>query len=204
MATPTSTTQMKVIASAEVHRSTHKKKNKYKNNNQCSKSVRCRQEMWHLSVNIRQIYLVFRVYAATLHKEYEHLFSEDYSDIDVAESDAEDVKPDCPSFHQTALFELKHKVPSCIHNLLYNSYTSINAFTAFLCSKKNNLTVTYFHTQSIHIYIQVHDTCCTEPLPSLPKLLSLLRSVPHSCASHSTTCINGVAANLFEESWVYF
>lgn len=47
----------------------------------------------HLSVftDVRWIYLVFRVYAATLHKEYEH-FSEDYSDISTVESDVDDVK----------------------------------------------------------------------------------------------------------------
>lgn len=124
--------------------------------------MRCRHEMGYLSVsvNIRQIYLVFRVYAATLHKEYEHFFfSEDYSDIVIAESDAEDVKPDCPSFHQTAHFELKHKVPSFIHDLLYNSYTSVNAFTAFLCSKKQSHCNLLSHVKTIHIYIQVHYTC---------------------------------------------
>lgn len=48
----------------------------------------------HLSVftDVRRVYLVFRVYAATLHKEYEH-FSEDYSDISTVESDVDDVKP---------------------------------------------------------------------------------------------------------------
>lgn len=86
-------------------------------------------------------------------------FSEDYSDIVIAESDAEDVKPDCPSFHQTAHFELKHKVPSFIHDLLYNSYTSVNAFTAFLCSKKQSHCNLLSHVKTIHIYIQVHYTC---------------------------------------------
>lgn len=61
-----------------------------------------------MSSIIRQIYLVFRVYAATLHIEYEHFFPEDYSDIVTAESDAADVKPDCPGFHPKAQFELKH------------------------------------------------------------------------------------------------
>lgn len=64
------------------------------------------------------------------------------------------VKPHCPSLPLTAHFELTHKVPSFIHNLVYNHHhISINAFTAFLCSK-NNLTVTYFHTQAIQIYVQ--------------------------------------------------
>lgn len=76
----------------------------------------------------------------------------------MAESDAEDVKPDCPSYHQTAHFELKHKVPSFIHNLLYNSYTSINAFTAFLCSKKQSHCNLLSHIQTIHFYIHRYIT----------------------------------------------
>lgn len=41
-------------------------------------------------------------------------------------------------------------------------------------------------------------------IPLFPKLVFLLLSVPHSCASHSTTYIYGVAANLFEEHSVCF
>lgn len=77
--------------------------------------------MRHLSVpvNIRLIYLVFRVYATILHIEYENLFfPEDCSDIVIAESDAEHVKLECLCFHLTAPLELQHKVPSFIHDLL--------------------------------------------------------------------------------------
>lgn len=59
--------------------------------------------MWHVSVsvNIRQRYLVLRVYAETLQIELEHAPPKYYSDIVMAESDAEDVKLDYPDFNQT-------------------------------------------------------------------------------------------------------
>lgn len=89
MAPSTSRTQLKVITSAEVHGSTHKK---VMYNSQCSEWVRCRRDVLHLSVFTEIVYLVFRVYASTLHKEYEH-FSEDYSDISTVKNDVDDVKP---------------------------------------------------------------------------------------------------------------
>lgn len=98
------------------------------------------------------------MYAATLHIEYEHFyFPEDFSDIVLAESDAEQVQttPALVSIKQL-ISELEHKVPSFIHTLLYNSCTSINAFTAFLCSKKQSHCNLLPHIHTIHIYIQVH------------------------------------------------
>lgn len=125
--------------------------------------MRWRQEMWHLSVSvdIRPIYIwllecVCVCVCSNIAYRVRELFffsSEDYSAIVAA--DTEHVHPDCPNFHQTAHFELNAK---CLHILffhewLYNSYTSINAFTAFLCSKKQSHCNLLSHTHGLYIFI---------------------------------------------------
>lgn len=160
MATPTSTTQLKVIASAEVHRSTHKKsrviivsaQSLWGVDRKCDLS----QDLWTLD---RYIWF-FSVCSNIAYWEYEHFYLQR---ITVAlwwpRVTPNTLNQTSPSFHQTAHFELKHKVPSLIHDLLYNSYTRINAFTTLLCSKKQSHCNLLSHIRTLHIYIQVHNTC---------------------------------------------
>lgn len=90
----------------------------------------------------------------------------------------------------------------CLHLFMtYYSYIKINAFTAFLCSKKQShhyllspilyifiyKNITHANMDSILSGVKIQNL---SPLITLfPQLLSQLLSVPQSCASHSSTYI---------------
>lgn len=103
-------------------------------------------------MNIRQIYLVFRVYAATLHIEYEHFFQR----ITVTSLWP---RVTLKTSNQTVLVSIKQLILSlntkCLH--LFTTYCIIvilvSMHSPHSYAVKNNLTVTYFHTYRLYIFI---------------------------------------------------
>lgn len=92
------------------------------------------------------------MYAAILHIEYEHFFSEDYSDIVMAERET------LKSSNQAVLLFIKQLVSSlntkCLH--LSTTYciivTLVSMHSLHSYAVKNNLTVTDFHTYRLYIF----------------------------------------------------
>jgi len=170
----------------------------------------------HLSVpvNIRLIYLVFRVYATILHIEYENLFFSRRL-----------------QWHRYC-WEWCWTRQTRVSLFSFNSSFRASTQSAFIYSRpitvtlesmhslhsyaaKNNLTITYFHPYNTYLYTNTSHMLNMDsilsgvkiqnlsPLITLfPKLLSLLLSVPQSYASHSSTYIYTVGS--YKPIWKIF